>query len=68
MGGAQVRSQGWIGAGVQAPCGVAVAGNHIYWADSESNTIGRANLDGTRVNPSFITGASVPCGITAVTK
>ena len=53
--------------GLQRPCGVAVAGNHIYWADAEANTIGRANLDGSNIKLDFIVGAaSVPCGITAV--
>src|SRR5919201_4463873 len=37
----------------------------IYWANSDGGggTIGRANLDGTGVNQSFITGASHPCGV-----
>ncbi len=54
--------------GVGYPCGIAVAGNHLYWADAELNSIGRANLDGTHLEPSFITGASVPCGVAAVTR
>jgi hypothetical protein len=50
-------------------CGVAVDGAHIYWANtgdtngSSGTTIGRANLDGTGVNQSFITGAKAPCGV-----
>jgi hypothetical protein len=54
--------------GIGYPCDIAVAGNHIYWADADLNSIGRANLDGTHVKPTFITGASVPCGIAAVTR
>jgi len=42
---------------------VAVDGGHIYWANLFSDTIGRANLDGTGVNQSFITGASTPVGV-----
>jgi hypothetical protein len=43
------------------------AGAYVYWANSGLNgtgtTIGRANLDGTLPNQSFITGAGDPCGI-----
>ncbi|HXM53557.1 MAG TPA: hypothetical protein VN913_09790, partial [Candidatus Binatus sp.] len=38
----------------------AASGPYIYWANwgaGRGTTIGRANLDGTAVNPSFITGA-----------
>lgn len=31
---------------------------HIYWANASGNTIGRADLDGTDVDQSFISGAS----------
>jgi hypothetical protein len=44
-------------------CGVAVDGTHIYWANGDFGTIGRANLDGTAVNQSFIAGAADPCGV-----
>jgi virginiamycin B lyase len=45
--------------------GMAVDSSHIYWTDDTTNTIGRADLDGTSasVDPSFITGASSPKGI-----
>ena len=36
---------------------------YIYWADPDSNAIGRANLDGTGANPSFITEADNPLGV-----
>ena len=39
---------------------MAVDGQHIYWANYGGGTIGRANLDGTGVNQSFITGANAP--------
>ena len=34
--------------------GIAVDAGHIYWANDSSAEIGRANLDGSGVNPSFI--------------
>ena len=43
--------------------GVAVAVRHIYWANLNTNTIGRADLDGSNPNQSFITGASTPRGV-----
>ncbi len=45
------------------PCGVAVDGGHVYWASQTGTTIGRANLDGTGVDQSFIGGANRPCGV-----
>ena len=33
---------------------------HIYWTQLDADTIGRANLDGTGVDQSFITGAAQP--------
>ena len=42
---------------------MAVDAAHVYWANLVDGTIGRANLDGTGVNQSFITGAIVPCGV-----
>ena len=55
----------------QRPCGVAVDSGHIYWGNHSrfdpgflvDSTIGRANLDGTGTNQSFITGANGPCGV-----
>jgi virginiamycin B lyase len=53
------------------PCGVAVDASHVYWATHSffnpnytlDTTIGRANLDGSGANQSFIGGASGPCGV-----
>jgi hypothetical protein len=45
--------------GLGDPFGLALDGQHIYWASS-GGAIGEANLDGTNVNPAFITGGSVP--------
>jgi virginiamycin B lyase len=53
--------------GASSPCGIAVDGAHVYWTNQpvvnsmgyikfETNTIGRANLDGGSPNQSFITG------------
>jgi len=39
------------------------AGAHVYWTNFNTNTIGRANLDGTMPNQSFITGATRPDGV-----
>ncbi len=39
------------------------AGAFVYWANGRDGTIGRANLDGTGANPSFIAGATSPCGV-----
>ena len=47
----------------QAPAGVAVDGQHIYWTNLSTGAIGRANLDGTGVNQSFISGAQAPDGV-----
>ena len=35
----------------------------VYWADGGTDSIGVANLDGTGVNQSFITGGRTPVGI-----
>ena len=41
---------------------MAVDAGHVYWANPHADTIGRANLDGTGVNQSFITGTA-PVGV-----
>lgn len=54
------------------PIGVAADGEHVYWASFGSNgsggTIGRAGLDGTNGDPSFITGSSSPLGLAVAGK
>lgn len=49
--------------GIARPCGIAVDGSHIYWADMAGMAIGRANLDGSGVDRTFISGVSSPCGV-----
>ena len=41
------------------------AQNLLYWTNVGTNSIGRANLDGTVPNQNFITGAATPGGIAA---
>ena len=42
---------------------MAVDAEHIYWVNDDNGTIGRAGLDGSNVNQSFITGAYFPSGV-----
>jgi hypothetical protein len=44
--------------GANPPYGLAVDGQHVYWANNLANTIGRANLNGSGADQSFITGAN----------
>lgn len=47
-------------------CSVASADAYIYWAnndDGDGTTISRANLDGSGIEPNFITGLDNPCGV-----
>jgi virginiamycin B lyase len=41
----------------------AGASRHVYWTNFDTNTIGRADLDGQNPNLSFITGAAGPEGV-----
>lgn len=52
-------------AGAATPCGMAIdTASHLFWANSETNTIARANTDGTGVNQSFVaTGGNQICGV-----
>ena len=51
--------------GAASPCGMAIdASSHLYWANSETATIGRANTDGTGVDQGFLAiGSGQPCGV-----
>jgi hypothetical protein len=42
---------------------MAVDSSHLYWANWDAGAIDRANLDGSGVNASFITGADHPFGV-----
>jgi virginiamycin B lyase len=55
----------FVGVAVAAACGsvAGAADAAIYWANASGNTIGEANLDGTGVNQSFITGADGPSDV-----
>jgi sugar lactone lactonase YvrE len=38
-------------------------GPHLYWGSVSTGAIGRANADGTGLNPNFISGATFPTGV-----
>lgn len=42
--------------------GPASDGRHVYWLNLDRNTIGRANLDGSRAKPNFLAVAPPPGG------
>lgn len=44
--------------------GSAAAQQYFYWSDDGTNTIGRANLDGSSPNQSWITGCNGPYAVT----
>jgi len=49
----------------QAALGVAVDGSHVYWVDPTTETIGRADLNGTPASrePEFIKPGAVKCEV-----
>jgi virginiamycin B lyase len=59
----QNSNPGFIGLPGRHPQGVAVDASHVYWVEYAAGTIGRADLDGTNVDESFITGADAPQAI-----
>src|SRR5215213_9689895 len=42
---------------------VGSADADVYWTNNADTTVGRANLDGTAVNQSLISGGFNPCGV-----
>jgi hypothetical protein len=59
--GAFSPTQSFIGS-TDDPCGVAVTNTHIYWTNRAGNSIGRAGLDGTNPEQTFLP-ATAPCGV-----
>jgi hypothetical protein len=56
-------SHGLIGE-ADGPCGLAVFGLQMYWANGGDGTIGRANTDGTDSDPELVhTGGGEICGV-----
>jgi virginiamycin B lyase len=55
----------WVAAVAAVVCfgWAAQADAFVYWANGIGQTIGRANLDGSGVDQTFITGASDPAGV-----
>lgn len=46
------------------PCGIAILGTQLYWANSGNSTIARANTDGTAVDEDLISvGGGEICGV-----
>jgi hypothetical protein len=43
--------------------GAGAVSRHIYWSNFSTPTIGRANVDGSSPNQSFISGVSSPDGV-----
>jgi hypothetical protein len=41
--------------GLQAPDAIVIAGQYVYWSDDNTNAIGRAHLDGSDPDTTFIT-------------
>lgn len=58
-GATESRVQGGTGAGTAAGQTVAATSSHVYWSNRNGNAIGRANLDGTGVDPTFISGGGI---------
>jgi hypothetical protein len=52
--------------GLSDPSVIAVDGSYIYWSNYATNSIGRANLNGTGSDPSWIPNVSPPASGLAV--
>jgi hypothetical protein len=62
LNGSHARKLFSVGKGFEIG-GLAVNGEHIYWANTDKGTIGRASLNGTNVELSFLTGLASPIGL-----
>ncbi|HWT90661.1 MAG TPA: hypothetical protein VN179_06055 [Solirubrobacterales bacterium] len=49
--------------GLSNPGGIAIDGNHLYWANRDGDSVARSGLDGSGRNDSFITGLDSPCEV-----
>lgn len=47
---------------------LATDSDYLYWTDTDGNRIGRAKLDGSAVEPNFITNVPAPTDITVATE
>ncbi len=45
------------------PCGIAIDGEHVYWANLETGAIGGARLDGSQMNGALVGGLDHPCNV-----
>jgi hypothetical protein len=45
------------------PCGLTVDQGHVYWGSIRGTSLGRANLDGSEANSSFVAGLKGPCDV-----
>ncbi len=61
LGGGEVEDKEFISP--RHAVGVAVDGSHIYWADPAAGTIGRADIDGKKREPTFIVPGPVECEV-----
>lgn len=50
-------------AGITQARGITVSADYIYWADYGGNKIGRADLDGTSANASFMAAEDLPADV-----
>ena len=54
----------WVAAAMLLLGPVGSADAYVYWSSTGSGAIGRANNDGTNVDPKFISGLNSPIGLT----
>ena len=59
----KIVDQNFIHVAGGSPNGVAVYGDFVYWTVPGANAIGRAGMNGTGVNQTFIQGLQGPSGV-----
>jgi virginiamycin B lyase len=62
-GARRVRIVGLLAAAIAALALPASAGAFVYWTNSATGAIGRANLDGSSQDQGFVLGAHAPTGV-----